>query len=313
METREFFVWVEKYRPQNLADCILTKSGRATLEGILKQGDTPHLLFAGGAGIGKTTVAKALCAELDADFLVINGSLEGRLMDTLRHDIADFASGMSLSGKRKYIILDEADNIPQNMQSALRAFMEEFAGVCAFIFTCNFPSRLIEPIHSRCSIVDFKIPAEERQQIATEYAQRTLEILKAEKVKFNPKIAFGVVQMFFPDFRRVLNELQRFSATGELSEAILSQLSDKDVTDLFAALKAKNFTAVHQWNVDHSGDEAAFFHMMSKQLIARCVPSTIPETVQALGVYNAQSAQAADKGLNQLACLCEIMNGAQFK
>ena len=314
MQTREFFVWVEKYRPQTIKDCILTKSGRASLEGILAQGDTPHLMLAGTAGTGKTTVAKALAADLDADTLVINGSLEGRLMDTLRTDIADFASGMSLTGKRKYIILDEADNIPHTMQAALRGFMEEFAGQAAFIFTCNFPSRIIEPIHSRCSVVDFRIPDAEKTAIAMEYTKRTFEILKAESVKYNPQIVLGVVQMYFPDFRRVLNELQRFSATGELSEAILSQLSDKDVTDLFIALKAGKFDVIHKWNVDHSDmDEAAFYHMLSTQIIDRVVASSLPETIIMIGDYNYRSALAADKSLNQLACLLELMKGAQFK
>lgn len=314
MHTRDFFVWVEKYRPQTLADCILPKSVQQTLESVLQQGSTPNLLFTGSAGVGKTTVAKALTKQLDADVLVINASDE-RNIDTLRTTIRDFASSMSMTGKRRYVILDEADYLnPQSTQPALRGFMEEFAQMTGFILTCNFANRLIAPLHSRCSVVDFRIPSAERPEIAAAFAKRAITILTQENVTFTKATVLGVVQMYFPDFRRILNELQRFSGSGTLSEAILSQLSDKDVSDLFTGLKSKDYGQVRKWVVAHEdADEAAFYRMLLEQLPNRVDAGDVSGLIVMLADYSYRSAFAADKQLNQLACLVEVMNGARFK
>lgn len=312
-QVRETYVWVEKFRPQTLDDCILPSAVKHTLAGIVAQGNMPNLLLGGRAGVGKTTVAKVLTRAIDCDTLVINASDENGI-DTLRHKIKDYASSQSLDGKRKYVILDEADNLTGAMQTALRAFIEEFAEVCGFILTANFPTRLIAPLHSRCSFVDFKIPSAERVSLAAQFTKRAIEILSAERITFSRQVVMGTVQMYFPDFRRVLNELQRFSATGELSEAILSQLSDKDVTELFKALKTKEFTEIRKWVAMHEDmDESAFYRMLSEQLPTRVESAGLPELIVLMADYAYRSAFAADKQLNATACLLEIMHGAKFK
>jgi replication factor C small subunit len=313
MQPREYFAWVEKYRPQTLGDCILPKSVKDTLAGVLSQKDTTNLLIGGRAGTGKTTVAKALLREIDCDAMIINASDENGI-DVVRHKIKDYASSMSLDGKRKYVVLDEADNLTGPMQQALRAFIEEFAGSCGFILTANFPSRIIEPLHSRCSFVDFKIPVAERPTLAAAFAKRAIEILTAENITFNRQVVLGTVQLYFPDFRRVLNELQRFSATGELSEAILTQLSDKDVTDLFKAVKGKDYTDIRKWVAAHEDmDETQFYSMMREQIHTRAEASCLAELIVSMADYNYRSAFAADKQLNVLACLVELMHGGTFK
>lgn len=314
MQTRDFFAWVEKYRPQTIDDCILPSSVEATLRGILSQQDMTNLLLAGRAGTGKTTVAKALVRELDSDALVINASEENGI-DVLRTKIKDYASAMSLDGKRKYVILDEADYLhPQSTQPALRAFMEEFNKTCGFILTANFPQRIIPPLHSRCSIVDFKIPSKERPDVAKRMWQRVCTILTQEGVTHDPKIVSQVVALYFPDFRRLLNELQRFSATGELSDAILSQLTDKDIDALFAALKSKEYSTVRKWIGTHEDmDAVAFYRMLSDQLPKRVKEDTLPELIVQLADYSYRSAFCADQQLNSLACLTELMHSASFK
>lgn len=313
MEPREQFAWCEKYRPQTIDECILPQAVKATMMGILNQKDTPHLLFTGRAGVGKTTVAKALVRELGADALVINASEENGI-DVLRYKIKDYASSMSFEGGRKFVILDEADYLTPATQPALRGFMEEFSQTTCFILTCNMLQRIIVPLQSRCSIVDFKIPSAERAAIATAFWARALDILKKEGIKPDSKVVSQVIAIYFPDFRRVLNELQRFSSSGELSEAILSQITDKDISELFDALKSANFGVVRKWVALHDDmDSTAFFRMLADQVPKKVDESCLAEMIVGMADYGYKAGFCADTQLNNLACLVEIMHNAKWK
>jgi len=313
MDTREYFAWVEKYRPQTLDECILTESVKSTLQDAINQKNTTNLLLVGRAGTGKTTVAKAIVREIDSDCLVINASEEGNI-DTLRSRIKDFASSMGFGGERKYVILDEADYLTTATQPALRGFMEEFSKSCGFILTANFPQRIIAPLHSRCSVVDFKIPAAERPELAKAFYLRACDILKHEGVTYDPKTVQHVVANYFPDFRRILNELQRFSAGGELSIAILTQITDKDIADLFVAIKDKEYAAMRKWVVNHEDmDPTAFYRMLGDQLPKRVDHACLPQLIVLLADYGYRAAFCADAQLNTLAVLVEVMTAAQWK
>ena len=314
MSMREQFVWVERYRPQSIDECILPAGVEATLRNILDKHDTVNLLLTGKAGTGKTTVAKAIARELGADTLTINASDENGI-DVLRVKIKDFASSVSFEGKRKIVILDEADYLnPQSTQPALRAFIEEFSVTTCFFLTCNHPNRIIAPLHSRCSVVDFSVPKSERTSVMTKFAKRLFEILDTEQIVYDKTVVMEVLRQHFPDFRRTLNELQRFSVGGELSREILSQMSDKDVSAMYAILASKDFNKLRKWISDHDDmNESQFYRMLSETLPERCVPAILPEIIVLISDYSYRVAFAADKSLNFLACLTEVMSVGQWK
>jgi DNA polymerase III delta prime subunit len=313
MQTRDFFVWCERYRPLTLTDCILPDALATTLANIVKQKDCTNLLFHGKAGTGKTTVAKALARDLGADAMVINASDENNI-ETVRTKVKDYASSASLNGERKYVILDEADMLTFAAQPALRALIEEFAHNCGFIFTCNHVSKIIEPLHSRCAVVDFTIPKADRDAIARKYIKRCEAILVNEGVFYNKKVLIQVIANYFPDLRRTLNELQRHSNGGALSEGILAQLNDNDIDQLFTAIKKKDFNGLRKWLVAHDDmDSEPFYRMLYTQVAERIDAACLAEAVVLMADYAYRAALSADKQLNALACLTELMSGGTWQ
>ena len=308
------FLWVEEYRPKTIDDCILPTSLKTLFKSFIKKGELSNLLFSGTPGIGKTTVAKALCEELNCDWIMINGSEEGGI-DVLRNKIKNFASTVSLSGGKKVVILDEADYLnPQSTQPALRGFMEEFHKNCGFILTCNYKNRLIEPLQSRCSTIDFSVPKAEKQKLAEQFFKRVLDILSKEEVKFEPKAVAEVINKFFPDWRKVLNELQRYSASGRIDAGILVDLSDVNIKELMHFMKNKEFTNVRKWVVDNiDNDTTRLFRAIYDSLYTYLDGSSIPHAVVILGEYQYKAAFVADQEINTLACLTEIMSRVKFK
>ena len=310
------FIWVEKYRPQTIEDCILPESIKKTFKEFLNKGEIPNMLLAGPPGIGKTTVAKALCNELGVDFYVINGSDEGRFLDTVRNNAKNFASTVSLSSeaKHKVIIIDEADNTGNDVQLLLRAFIEEFAGNCRFIFTCNYKNKILEPLHSRCAVVDFSIRGKEKQQIAANFFQRLNFILDKERIEADKKVLVELINKHFPDWRRVLNECQRYSVAGKIDSGILAAFSDVAVNDLIKNLKTKNFPEVRKWvNNNMDNDTSVLFRRIYDSLYESLVPNTIPAAVLIIAKYQYQMAFVADQEINMLACLTEVMVECEFK
>ena len=310
------FIWVEKYRPQTIDECILPDSIKKTFKEFLNKGEIPNMLLAGPPGVGKTTVAKALCNELGVDFYVINGSDEGRFLDTVRNNAKNFASTVSLSSeaKHKVIIIDEADNTGNDVQLLLRAFIEEFAGNCRFIFTCNYKNKILEPLHSRCAVVDFSIRGKEKQQIAANFFQRLNFILEQERIETDKKVLVELVNKHFPDWRRVLNECQRYSVSGKIDSGILAAFSDVAVNDLIKNLKTKNFPEVRKWvNSNMDNDTSVLFRRIYDSLYESLVPNTIPAAVLVIAKYQYQMAFVADQEINMLACLTEIMVECEFK
>jgi DNA polymerase III delta prime subunit len=312
---REDFLWVEKYRPKKVADTILPADLKKTFQTFVDNGNVPNLLLTGSAGVGKTTIAKAMLEELGADYIVINGSDEGRLIDTLRTKIKNFASSMSLAGGRKYVILDEADYLnAETVQPALRNFMEEYSKNCGFILTCNFVNKIIAPLHSRCSVVEFKMPNSSKPKMAGQFFKRVQGILDAESVEYEEKVVAEVVMKHFPDNRRILNELQRYSVTGKIDSGILANQSDANFKTLMEALKNKEFSAVRKWvaqNID--GEVAPFYRKLYESLHDVVAPASIPQIVVTLADYQYKSAFAADQEINTMALLTEIMVDAEFK
>ena len=310
------FIWVEKYRPTTIDECILPDSIKKTFKEFLNKGEIPNMLLAGPPGIGKTTVAKALCNELGVDFYVINGSDEGRFLDTVRNNAKNFASTVSLSSeaKHKVIIIDEADNTGNDVQLLLRAFIEEFAGNCRFIFTCNYKNKILEPLHSRCAVVDFSIRGKEKQQIAAAFFQRLNYVLDKERIEADKKVLAELINKHFPDWRRVLNECQRYSVGGKIDSGILAAFSDVAVDDLIKNLKEKNFPEVRKCvsnNMDN--DTSVLFRRIYDSLYKSLVANTIPAAVLVIAKYQYQMAFVADQEINMLACLTEIMVECEFK
>lgn len=310
------FLWVEKYRPQKIEDCILPETTKKTFQEFLDKGEVPNLLLAGPAGCGKTTVAKALCIELGVDYYVINGSDEGRFLDTVRNTAKNFASTVSLSstGKHKVIIIDEADNTTNDVQLLLRAFCEEFHGNCRFIFTCNYKNRIIEPLHSRCAVIEFGIKGKERSSIAMEFFKRLTHILDSENVEADKKVLVELINKHFPDWRRVLNECQRYSVGGKIDSGILASFSDISINELVKNLKEKNFAEVRKWIVSNlDNDTTVLLRRIYDNLYDSLVPGSIPAAVLVLAKYQYQSAFVADQEINILACLTEIMVECEFR
>lgn len=309
------FLWVEKYRPQNISDCILPESLKTTFEQFVNKSQLPHFLLSGTAGVGKTTIAKALCNEIGAEYIVINGSDEGRSIDVLRGTIRSFASTVSLTDSKKVIIIDEADYMNANsVQPALRSFMEEFSANCRFIFTCNYKDRIIEPLHSRCTCIEFKISNKDKQLIAAAFFKRVTQILKAENIEFDAKVVSELVIKHFPDYRRILNELQRYSVSGKIDVGLLVNLSDDNFTNLVKLLKEKNFTEVRKWvgsNTDTEPSEV--YRKLYDKAIDFLEPQSIPELVLIIGEWGYKNAFAVDREINTMACLTEVMATCRFK
>ena len=308
------YLWVEKYRPQKIEECILPKNLKETFKQFVQTGELPNFLFCGTAGVGKTTVAKALCNEIGAEYLLINGSEESGI-DVLRTKIKSFASTVSLTDSKKVIILDEADYLnPNSTQPALRAFIEEFSNNCRFIFTCNYKNRIIEPLHSRCSVIDFKIENTEKPEIAGAFFKRTMGILKAENIDADQKVVAELVTKHFPDWRRVLNELQRYSVSGKIDAGILVNMTEDSFKDLLKNMKDKNFTEVRKW-VAKNGDSETIniFRQLYDTASVHLEPASIPQLVLILADYQYKAAFVADHELNLMAALTEVMSSCKMK
>jgi len=307
-------LWVEKYRPQTIEECILPSELKQTFQQFVDNEEIPNLLLTGTAGVGKTTVAKAMLEQIGCTYMMINGSEESGI-DTLRTKIKNFASTVSMDGKRKYVILDEADYLnPQSTQPALRGFIEEFSRNCGFILTCNFRNRIIEPLHSRCSTVEFRIPNAEKPQLAMGFMKRVQHILETENVKSDERVVAELINKFFPDWRRCLNELQRYSATGNIDAGILVNLSDTSIKELVSFIKDKDFKSCREWVVHNlDNDPHRIYRRVYDSLSGNVPDSAIPHCVLILGNYSYKSAFVADQEINLLACLTEMMIEVPFK
>lgn len=309
---REQFLWVEKYRPRRLEDCILPDHQKETFRQMLAKGEMPNMLLAGGAGMGKTTIARALCEEMNCEYIIINSSMD-RNIDTLRTDIMRFASTVSFDGKKKVVILDEADHLnPQSTQPALRAFIEEFSQNCRFIMTCNFKNKIIAPLHSRTTVIEFKLAKAEKQQVAAAFFKRATEILKAEGIEFDPKAVAKLIEKYFPDYRRILNEMQRYSVSGRIDEGVLVNLQEVNLKELVDSLREKDFRKMRAWvanNIDN--DPQTIFRKLYDGLDEHV--KQIPQLVLLLADYQYKAAFVADAELNLVACLTEIMAAVEFK
>ena len=314
--SRDEFLWVAKYAPKTIKDCVLPESTKKTFQDFLNKCEIPNMLLTGPPGIGKTTVAKALCNELGVDFYVINGSDEGRFLDTVRNNAKNFASTVSLSStaRHKVIIIDEADNTTNDVQLLLRAFTEEFSNNCRFIFTCNYKNKIIEPLHSRCAVVEFALKGKEKTILAGSFFKRLQNILDAEGVQYDPKVLAELINKHFPDWRRVLNECQRYSVSGTIDSGILATFSDVAVNELIKNLKEKNFPEVRKWVVSNlDNDTTVLLRRIYDTLYDTLENNSIPAAILVLAKYQYQSAFVADQEINMLACLTEIMVECEWK
>ena len=310
------FLWVEKYRPNIIDDCILPQNIKEVFKGFVKQGELPNLLLSGTAGVGKTTIAKALCDEIGASYIIINGSDEGRFLDTVRNRVRQFATTVSLTSgaSHKVVIIDEADNTTNDVQLSLRTAVEEFHSNCRFIFTCNFSNKIIEPLHSRCTGVDFRIKPEQAVKLQGEFFNRLKTILTSENVKFEDKVLAKLVRRYYPDWRRLINECQRYSASGAIDSAILVDVADVNLDSLLSSLKKKDFTTVKNWVVQHmDNDPTMVMRKIYDSLYDVLKPSSIPEAVLVIAKYMNSIPIVPDQEINLLACLTEIMMSCEFK
>jgi DNA polymerase III delta prime subunit len=308
----EHLLWTEKYRPKTIEDCILPERLKKPFQEYVNQNNIPNLILSGGPGVGKTTVAKAMCEEIGCDYMVINGSDESGI-DTFRTKIKNYASSMSLAGGRKVIIIDEADYLnPNSTQPALRNAIEEFAGNCSFIFTCNYKNRIIEPLHSRCAVVEFNLKNNEKAQMGAQFFKRIQSILQSETVEFEDKVIAELVKKHFPDFRRVLNELQRYSQFGKIDTGILSQIADVSINEITKYISSKDFGAIRKWVAAHDIDSGVLYRKLYDALYDILKPASVPQAVLILADYQYKAAFVADQEINTVACLTELMVNCEF-
>jgi DNA polymerase III delta prime subunit len=308
----EHLLWTEKYRPKKIEDCILPERLKKPFQEYVNQSSIPNLLLAGGAGVGKTTVAKAMCEEIGCDYMVINGSDESGI-DTFRTKIKNYASSMSLSGGRKVIIIDEADYLnPNSTQPALRNAIEEFAVNCSFIFTCNYKTRIIEPLHSRCAVIDFGLKNNEKASMAAQFFKRLQGVLETEKVEFDDKVIAELVKKHFPDFRRVLNELQRYSQFGKIDTGVLAQIGNIQIDEIVTHIKSKDFGAIRKWVATNDLDSNTVFRQLYDSLYDIMKPQSIPQAVLIIADYQYKNAFVADPEINLVACLTELMANCEY-
>ena len=310
----ESLLWVEQYRPSTIDECILSETIKGTLSDLVKDEKVPNLMFTGPSGVGKTTAARALCEQTNSDYLIINGSDEGRMIDTLRTKLTQFCSTISFGGGRKVVIIDEADYMnPDSVQPAMRNFIERFAENCSFIFTCNYKNRIIDPIHSRCAVVDFTLNKDEKPTIASQFMNRCEHILNDENVVYDKDVVGALINKHFPDFRRVINELQRYGTSGNIDSGILANIGELNLNQLVSALRDKNFHNMRQWvvsNVDN--DPATVYRKIYDKLYEVLEKSSIPQAVLIIADYQYKSAFVADQEVNLVACLVELMAECEF-
>jgi DNA polymerase III delta prime subunit len=308
----EHLLWTEKYRPKNIEDCILPERLKKPFQEYVTQKNIPNLLLTGGAGVGKTTVAKAMCNEIGCDFMIINGSDENGI-DMVRNKITNYASSMSFTGGRKVIIIDEADYLSANAQAAFRNAIEEFAGNCSFIFTCNFKNKIIEPLHSRCAVIEFTLKASEKSSMAAQFFKRIQTILSDEEIAYETPVVAELIKKHFPDFRRVINELQRFSKFGKIDTGVLAQIIDVSLADIIKFIKDKDFGAIRKWVASNDVDPASLYRKLYDNLYEVLKPQSIPQAVVIIADYQYKQAFVADQEINLVACLTELMVSLEFK